>query len=113
MDTPQRKRAVYILFNEMNSRYRFRATKFVMDHGFIPLYPTIVGDFFDIPERIRTPDRDRLLRQADEIWVFGDANTSMQGQITLARRLGKKVKHFQVHAGQFLEKEKQEQVRTF
>ena len=115
MESSLRKRAVYILFNEMNSQYRFRATRFVMDQGHIPLYPTMVGDFFNLDrplhsvsgmsDRVRPPDRDRMLRQADEVWVFGDPSTSMQTQITLARRLGKPVKQFQVHLGGFLEKE--------
>ncbi|MBI4182148.1 MAG: hypothetical protein HY520_04240 [Candidatus Aenigmarchaeota archaeon] len=99
----QKKGTVYILFNELESRYRFKAAKFVLDAGFVPTYPSMVGDFFDSVSRVKRVDKDDLIRKCDELWVFGRLTATMQGQVSLAKRMGKPVKVFQVYGGQFIE----------
>ena len=98
----QKKKTVYILFNEMNSRYRFRAAKFVIQSGFVPTYPTIVGDFFE-DIATRRQDKDSLIRNCNEVWVFGEVSSGMSDQINVAKHLGKRVKFYSVAGDQFTE----------
>ena len=107
IELKKRKGTVFILFNDLNSRYRFRATKFVQGSGYIPVYPAIVGDFFEVNQKKPrgVDEKDRMIRKSDEMWVFGAVNSSMQDQIDLARRLRKKLRFFYVLNGQFWENE--------
>jgi len=110
-----KKGSVYLLFNEANSKYRFRAAKFVMGKGFSPLYPSIEGDLFTVKtDRKKAVDsRTNLIRKSNEIWVFGEINATMWDLINYAKNLKKRVRHFYVLDGQFWEKEEEEPVRTF
>jgi len=98
-----------MLFSDLNSRYRFRAAKFVLGQGYVPTYPKIVGDFFTVentvPRSRGTDERANLIKKCDQVWVFGQPNASMQTQIELAKNQGKAIKHFMVLNGQFWEKE--------
>ena len=107
IEPKKRKGTVFILFNDLNSRYRFRAAKFVQGSGYVPVYPAIVGDFFEVNQKkFRGVDeKDQMIRKADEMWVFGAVNSSMQDQIELALRLKKKLRFFYVLNGQFWEKD--------
>jgi len=96
------KKTVYILFNELDSRWRFKATRFVQDQGFVPTYPTIVTDFFESIESKRAQASD-LIRKCDEVWIFGKVNASMHEQMVTARNMEKIVKFFTVYKGEFLE----------
>ena len=104
---PLRKETVYIMFSDMNARYRFRATKFVLEKGFTPLYPSMERDFFDVQgdSRTGTDEKSSVLKKCEQIWVFGEANASMWDQINTAKKLRKKIRYFNVYGGEFVEKE--------
>lgn len=115
-NTEKKKSAVYILLNDMNAQYRFRATKFVLENSCIPMYPSIAKDFFDVKEEKGsrgTDEKSNLIRKCDQIWVFGDVNASMHDQIVLAKHLRKKVRKFSVVNGQFVEKDDDDRIRTY
>lgn len=102
-----RKGAIYLLFNDLNARYRFRAARFVQEQGFVPMYPTIVTDFFEVKNGSRgrgVDERTEILRKAEQVWVFGEISATMSDQITSARKLGKEVRYFSVDNGSFREK---------
>lgn len=112
----KKKGAVYILFNEPNSRYRFRAAKFVLEKGFAPTYPALMRDFFELKEKTKKgiDERAILIKKCKEVWVFGDVSASMWNQITIAKNQGKKVRYFSVLSGQFMEREDPEEpVKTY
>lgn len=98
----QGRKTVYLLFSETDSRYRFKAARFAAHNGFIPTYPKIVNDFF---ENVNTKNasREDLIRKADEIWIFGKLNASMQNQLVTAKQMNKAIKYFSVYRGEFLE----------
>jgi len=103
----KRKGAVYLLFNDINSRYRFRAAKFTLEKGFVPTYPAMIQDFFEMRGEGKKgmDSRASLMRKCDQLWVFGDISASMWDQINTAKHQGKQVKYFRVYGGEFVEME--------
>ena len=101
------KGSVYLLFSDLNAKYRFRAARFVQGKGYIPVYPTIMGDFFAIKEdrRKAIENSTALVRKCEEVWIFGGVDAGMQDQLTFARKAGKKVRHFLILTGEFWERE--------
>jgi len=101
----KRKGSVYILFNDQSSKFRFRAARFVQDSGYVPVYSTIMGDFFGIrqcPRKAKDSVVD-MIRKCDHLWVFGKPNATMHDHINYAKSLGKGVKHFRVAPNEFIE----------
>ncbi len=91
-----KKGSAYMLFNEQSAKYRFRAAKFAQEAGYVPVYPTIHGDFFKIKQDLRKAkdSRGEMIRKCDEVWVFGSLNASMWDQLNFARSLEKTVRSF-------------------
>ncbi|MBU0953059.1 MAG: hypothetical protein KKA90_01405 [Nanoarchaeota archaeon] len=92
------KKTVYALFSRLNRKHKIHISKFVLDQGAIPSFPTIVEDFYNtkplttvetIAER-----KDAIVRRADEVWVFGEISDDILDDVLLARRLGKKLRYF-------------------
>ena len=103
-----KKLSAYLLINEQDSQFRFRATRFAQERGYVPVYPTIMGDFFDIKQNPRKAKDNRitLIRKSHEIWVFGDLSASMWDLVNYSISIGKKIRHFSIKSGKIIESKK-------
>ncbi|MEM5798275.1 MAG: hypothetical protein QXP39_01860 [Candidatus Aenigmatarchaeota archaeon] len=92
----ENRKVVLIGLSKPNMSHRIRITKFVIDQHAVPVYPGIVEDWYKI-RSLKTElenDMDELLKRVDELWIFGAVTGDMKNTISLAKRLGKNVRYF-------------------
>jgi len=104
--------------------YYFRAhiSKYVLEHGKVPLNPFMLFDYF----LLDTIDRDRVrqanntvVERADEIWCFGPVSNGVLAEICQAHKQGKAVRYFSIENSSTIlpvsieEVEMEEEVKTF
>lgn len=97
--------SAYLLFNGINSKYRFRATKFAIGKGFKPVYPSIIGDFFDVKQDKRKENykTNGLIKNCKQVWVFGKPNASVWDHINFAKKFNKDIRFFKIEKDKFEE----------
>lgn len=98
MREPPKQHTIYLLMSTATSQHRVAISTFVMEQGHIPLYPSMIADYYP---GLKTHQRDAggresddLFRKADEIWVVGAVNQTLSDQIAVAKRLRKTVRFF-------------------
>lgn len=83
--------------------FRMHISKFVIEHGGVPLNPFMIYDYFllDTVERdvVRTGNNN-LVRRCDEVWVFGPVSNGVLAEIQLAKAAGKTIKYFAIEKSQ-------------
>jgi len=84
---------IYVLISRKDFDKRIYISKFVSDKGFMPVYQTMLVDFHLDKEKLLD---DKIILRCSEMWVFGKADEKMKEEISVARRLGKPVKHFDI-----------------
>lgn len=101
----KRKSSVYLLYNTSNSKFRFRAARFIQDLGFVPVYSTIMTDFFGMKQdpRKAKDSRSSLIRKCEHVWVFGEINATMWDQINYAKSINKQIKYYDILPNSFKE----------
>jgi len=95
-------KSVYISFSKKNSHLRFKAASIAKERGFLPLYPNIVADLtrtiLSDEKRKVSDENERFnqIRKSSEVWVIGSIEDDIKEDVELAKRLGKKIKYFEV-----------------
>ncbi|MFO0704608.1 MAG: hypothetical protein U0517_01355 [Candidatus Andersenbacteria bacterium] len=72
-------------------------SRFVIQHGAVPLNPFMIFDYFLLDSVERDAVRDgnnTLVRRCDELWVFGQISDGVLVEINLATSLNKPVRFF-------------------
>jgi hypothetical protein len=93
------KKSAYLCVSTVNSHHRIHIAKFIMESGYIPVYPEMVKDFYSVEDKNRMPleeVKDSSMKSCDEFWVFGDVSRRMKEDINLALRLRKMVRYFDI-----------------
>jgi len=74
-------------------------SKYVLEHGKVPLNPFMLFDYFllDSVERdsVRDANNSVVLR-SDEIWVFGPISNGVLAEIMLAQKANKPISYFKI-----------------
>lgn len=91
-----------IVFTALSKKYfymRFLITRYVLEQGHVPLNPFTSFDYF----MLDTVDRDivrrannRLVKAADELWVFGDVSDGVLAEILQARERKQPIQFFKI-----------------
>jgi hypothetical protein len=92
---------VYTAFSKHYFYYRMHISKFVLEHGKVPLNPFMVFDYFllDTVERdlIRQANNS-LVKRADELWVFGPVSNGVLVEILIAKEQKKLLRFFKIQS---------------
>jgi hypothetical protein len=90
---------VYTAMSKHLFYYRMVISRFVLEHGKVPLNPFMLFDYFlaDSVERnlVRNANNSIVLR-ADQIWVFGPISDGVLAEIVLAKEAGKPISYFKI-----------------
>jgi hypothetical protein len=90
-------KVVFTSFSSKNFFWRMYISKFVLDKGFAPVNPFMNFEYFlfdgaDYNHIIKATNN--IIKKCDEVWVFGNISDGVYYEIKLARKLGKKIKYF-------------------
>ncbi len=93
----EEREAVFASFSTNNSHLRGMINKFVFSSGRIPINQFIIFDsdtynFID-PKKLRAANNN-LLKNSDELWVFGDVNNGVKVAVETFEKLEKPIKYF-------------------
>lgn len=93
------KPLVYTAMSKHYFYYRMFISKFVLEHGGVPLNPFMIFDYF----LLDTVDRDlvregnnNIVKRADEIWVFGPVSNGVLTEIQIAQEKNKTIRFFKI-----------------
>jgi hypothetical protein len=93
------KELVYTAMSKHYFYYRMHISRYVLEHGKVPLNPFMLFDYFllDSVERdsIRDANNSVVLR-SDQIWVFGPVSNGVLAEILLARKASKPISYFKI-----------------
>src|SRR5260370_35235422 len=93
------RRLVYIAMSNRNFYWRNHVQKFVLDSGMVPVSPFMLFDYYllhTVPKTVVREAMNNLLARCDEAWGFGRISLRVKGQIAIARRLTKPIRHFDI-----------------
>lgn len=89
----------YVAFSSKKFYLRTLISKFVLLRNYVPLNPFMSFDYF-LADLV---DRDKILfsnsafiERAKELWVFGEISDGVLAEILLAKKLGKKIRYFEI-----------------
>ena len=82
---------------EANVKAAIRYCRLVIDRGYMPiashlLYPQILRDDDPVERELGTLFGLALLRDCDEVWVFGEVSPGVAREIEEAKRLQKRIR---------------------
>ncbi|MEM5871627.1 MAG: hypothetical protein QW051_02010 [Candidatus Aenigmatarchaeota archaeon] len=104
MSMVKKEKIVYLCFSEKNSNLRFKAMSLAKERGFTPIYPNIVVDLTktlgaakEMEGSSKEDEKFSQIKKASEIWVLGEVEGEMKDDISLGKRLGKKIRYFKVY----------------
>jgi hypothetical protein len=94
-------KTVYISVSKKNFGMRFKAVRMASERRMLAVYPGIVADLAQVktdPNDRDARDRERLeqIKKSSEVWVVGEIGREMEEDISLAKRLGRKVRYFKL-----------------
>ena len=93
------KKLVYTAMSKHLFYYRMFISKYVLEHGGVPLNPFMIFDYFllDTVDRdlVRTGNNN-LVKRADELWVFGPVSNGVLAEIKIALSLHKPITYFAI-----------------
>ena len=102
VDLPQdfgQKKSAYLCVSTTNSHNRVHIAKFITESGYIPVYPEMMKDFYSIEDKNKISHeevKDNSMKNCDEFWVFGSIDVRMKEDISLALKLRKRVRYFDI-----------------
>lgn len=97
MESREKKVIVYTAQSKYFYYAKMMVTKYVLEHGAVPLNPFNNWSYFmdDMVEReLVVCANANLVYISDEIWVFGDVADGVLAEIRMGVSLGKKFKFF-------------------
>ena len=88
---------------EANVKAAIRYCRLVIDRGYMPvashlLYPQILRDDDPVERELGMLFGLALLRDCDEVWVFGEVSPGVAREIEEAKRLQKRIRFMEVNA---------------
>lgn len=93
------KQLVYTAMSKHYFYFRMHISKYVLEHGKVPLNPFMLFDYFllDSVERdsVRDANNSVVLR-SDEVWVFGPISNGVLAEIMLAQKANKPISYFKI-----------------
>lgn len=90
---------VYTAMSKHFFYFRAHISKYVLEHGKVPLNPFMLFDYFLLDSVNRDVVREAnnsLVLRAEEVWVFGPISNGVLAEITLAKRGGKPISYFRI-----------------
>jgi hypothetical protein len=99
LELTEKKMLVYTAMSKHLFYYRMFISKFVLEHGAVPLNPFMLFDYFllDSVDRDRVREgNNNLVMRADEVWVFGPVSNGVLAEVTLAKKSGKRVRYYAI-----------------
>ena len=95
----QKKPLIYTAMSKHFFYFRTHISKFVLDHGGVPLNPFMIFDYFltDTVDRgIVREANNNLVHRADELWVFGPISDGVLAEINIAKEQNKPIQYFAI-----------------
>ena len=93
------KKLIFTAMSKKNFFQKWRIVKFVLEKGFTPLNPFMLYDYFladSIDHDLVRNANNTVVERADEVWVFGEIADGVEKEITIAKRLNKPIKYFDI-----------------
>lgn len=93
------KPLVYTAMSKHLFYFRMHISKYVLDHGGVPLNPFMIFDYFllDTVERdcVRVANNN-LVKRSDELWVFGSISNGVLAEMQIAKEMKKIIRYFKI-----------------
>lgn len=99
LDHQKEKPLIYTAMSKHVFYYRTFISAYVLENGGVPLNPFMIFDYFlsDLVDRnLVREGNNNIVMRADELWVFGDVSNGVLAEILIAKKLGKKIKYFEI-----------------
>lgn len=93
------KQLVYTAISKHYFYFRMHISKYVLEHGKVPLNPFMLFDYFllDSVERDSVSDANNsVVLRSDVIWVFGPISNGVLAEIMLAQKANKPISYFKI-----------------
>lgn len=100
------KKLVYTAFSKHYFYYKMHISKFVLNHGYVPLNPFMLFDYFLVDSVDRDLVREAnnsIVCRADELWVFGPVSDGVLSEILIAKKKKKPISFYQIRNSQKIE----------
>lgn len=97
IDRTEKVPTAYVAYSKHNFFAKQLISAFTLEQGVTPLNPFMNWDYFlnDLVARnLIVRANNNLIYLADEVWTFGQISNGVFHEIILARKSGKKVRHF-------------------
>jgi hypothetical protein len=90
---------VYPAHSKRTFYFTQHISKFVIEQGCVPLNPFMIFNYFlldSVPRQAVYNANASLVQACDEIWCFGPIADGVLDEIRIAKRVGKKVRYFDI-----------------
>ncbi len=97
------KNLVFAAMSKHVFYFRAHISKYVLEHGGVPLNPFMSFDYFLLDSVDRDVVREannNLVKRSDELWVFGTVANGVLAEIKIAKAMNKPVKYFKIEKSQ-------------
>jgi len=97
MDKAEKIPTVYVAYSKYNFFAKQLISAFALEQDVTPLNPFMNWDYFLndlVPRDMVVRANNNLIYLADEVWTFGQIADGVFHEVVLARKNGKKVRHF-------------------
>ncbi len=91
------KKVVYIAMNSKYFKLREWISKFVFEHGAIPVNCLMVYGYYMydlVPKEMVIEAYRTVVAKCDELWVFGEISDGVKEAMLIAKKKGMKIKYF-------------------
>lgn len=90
---------VYTAMSKHLFYYRMQISKYVLEHGGVPLNPFMIFDYFladSVDRNLVRQGNNNIVKRADEIWVFGNVSNGVLAEIKIAQEMKKPIRYFKI-----------------